>query len=188
MTATIATLKSEFDKLIPSLEADYINFVTKQLEALLKNYTQKELRQLGNSWHRDGYTYRNFRRFMCNAEQEAAVAAGDEYAGSFYKEPDAVHHGRIAKEAVNYARDQVDSFILKLSRKFGDLTNVVIHFADTGALECTITGEQAGHKVFIQQDRIINTSKNGRPFHQWPARLTVDGKRMSEAAWKKLVA
>jgi hypothetical protein len=29
-------------------------------------------------------------------------------------------------------------------------------------------------------------SKYGNPFHQWPALIRVDGKRLSEAAFKKL--
>lgn len=193
MTATLATLKTEFDKLIPALEADYIAFVTNQLERLLKTYDDTALRNLANSWHQDGYIYRNLRRFLCNVEQQRAIANGEAdtrftYGASYRKILNGIDHAHVAKEATAYARDQVDSFIFKLTRKFGDLTNVTVHFADTNALECTITGEQAGHKVYIQQDRIINTSKNGKPFHQWPARLTVDGKRVSEAAWKKLVA
>lgn len=36
------------------------------------------------------------------------------------------------------------------------------------------------------QDRIFNVISKGTLYNQWPARIYIDGKRISEAAYKRL--
>ncbi len=190
MTATIATVSSEFAKFAPALEADFVQYVTKGLERILEKYpTGPEQRKLSSSWGPDGAFYRAFghRHLTVKAWREAA-AAGEYVVRSARDAYDMVDVESVEKASKSYAKDQIAKFVMKLNRKLGELVNVEVDFADFNGYNCEIRGEAAdGKKVRVEQNRILNFSKNGNPFHQWPARIYVDGKKVSEAAFKKMV-
>lgn len=179
MTATIATFSTEFNKFAPELEKDYIDQVTKLLSRILEKYpTRKDQNGLSSSWAADGYVYRTLGyRFLTRAD--GSNRSSDPY--------DAIDTEYLTKQAKQYAADQIAAFVFKLNKKLGALTDVEVKFASFGNFTCYITGKLGDKVVSVDQNRIINVSKNGNPFHQWPALIRVDGKRVSEAAFKKLV-
>jgi hypothetical protein len=91
----------------------------------------------------------------------------------------------IAKEGMRYAEDTIAEFNAKIERKVSGLKNVTVK--NINSAEFVITGTHAdGQTVSIVQRHIINVSKLGTPFNQFPARIRIDGKAISEAAYNKL--
>ena len=93
----------------------------------------------------------------------------------------------IGEIAARYADDVFAAMIGKLSRKIGavdSVTSVTMYGHD----QFTVVATMGDRTVRVQQSRIINVSPKGKPFHQWPARIYVDGAAISEAKFKKLAA
>ena len=87
-----------------------------------------------------------------------------------------------------YAQDQAELFadelIAKVNAKAGELTDSKV-LRVSGA-NFRITGMKGDKKVMIEQNQIINVSVKGKLFNQFPARIYVDGKFYSAAAFKKI--
>ena len=88
-----------------------------------------------------------------------------------------------------YAQEQAELFadelIAKVNVKAGELTDSKV-LRVSGA-NFRITGGMKGDKkVMIEQNQIINVSVKGKLFNQFPARIYVDGKFYSAAAFKKI--
>ena len=173
----INDLTATFDALKPGVAADFERFVTDALTRIIAaNPTREAQTKLANSWGTDANLFRAFRSLLGSertADGRHIIATG----------PDAE---RVAKAAKQYADDQIASFTMKLVRKLGDLTNVEIKNIDLSGFQFLITGFLGERKVSVEQNRIINVSVKGNPYHQWPALIYVDGKKVSEAQFKKL--
>jgi hypothetical protein len=91
---------------------------------------------------------------------------------------------RVAAKANEYAEDVAEMMQGKIMSKAGQLDNPEVKALDGGRFH--LAGEIGGKPVRIEQNIILNWSKYGTPFNQFPARITVDGKAMSEAEFKKL--
>jgi hypothetical protein len=74
--------------------------------------------------------------------------------------------------------------IAKVNVKAGELTDSKV-LRVSGA-NFRITGMKGDKKVMIEQNQIINVSVKGKLFNQFPARIYVDGKFYSAAAFKKI--
>ena len=87
-----------------------------------------------------------------------------------------------------YAQEQAELFadelIAKVNVKAGELTESKV-LRVSGA-NFRITGMKDDKKVMIEQNQIINVSVKGKLFNQFPARIYVDGKFHSAAAFKKI--
>lgn len=92
----------------------------------------------------------------------------------------------LAKCAAEYAEATIQSFVAKLTKKLGALTDVEVRRADGATF--VITGKLGDKAVRVEQSQIFKVSPRGTFFHQWPARIYVDGKFTPEAAFKKLAA
>ncbi len=95
-----------------------------------------------------------------------------------------INEDKIEQESKVYAEQQVATLIHKLLRKIGNLNSVAVHKLRVGSMEFSMSGELNGRKVSIHQSRIINVSVNGTTFHQWPARIYVDDKLVSEDQYR----
>lgn len=86
--------------------------------------------------------------------------------------------------AIKYADDTIAEWIAKIKSKIGLLENATIENMNN----CTfkISGTKNDYKVEIIQDMIINYSKYNKPFNQFPARIYINNKAISEAKFKKL--
>ncbi len=91
---------------------------------------------------------------------------------------------RVAKSAAAYADATIEAWAGKIATKMGEVEGATIHHLDGAAFR--ITGTLAGKRVGIDQNMILNVSSKGLPFNQFPARIYVDGKFTSEAAWKRM--
>lgn len=174
---TIQNLIPTFDALKPALAADYVQQVTKIVERLCEQYSEREMRRLSTSYSTDGTLYRAFRYHIIIWDERRMLT-----------ERGRVNHQSIAIAAQRYADEQIAAFTSKLTKKLGDLTEVEIRDIDIGGFQFFITGRKGDAQVRVEQSRIINFSKLGKPYHQWPAIIYVDGKKVSEAAFKKLAA
>ena len=91
---------------------------------------------------------------------------------------------KLAAYADNAAHSLVTAWIGKIEQKVGELESPeVCHVNDYAYL---ITGTRNGQEVTIDQNMIINVSKRGVMFNQFPARITLDGKKISAAAYAKM--
>jgi hypothetical protein len=88
--------------------------------------------------------------------------------------------------AKTWAQSEIAAAAKKLSTKVGRLVRVKV----TGAPErgyFTLTGGHPnGAFVRVEQDRILNVSGKGTLYNQWPARIYVDNRLISEAAYKRI--
>jgi hypothetical protein len=92
----------------------------------------------------------------------------------------------LKKCAAEFARLSVEDFVAKLTKKLGSLTDVEVRRADGGTF--VITGKLGDVNVLVEQNQVFKVSAQGTPFHQWPARIYVNGKFTPEASFKKLAA
>ena len=85
-----------------------------------------------------------------------------------------------------WATAELDAACAKLVAKVGDLKHVKISGApERGTF--TLVGHHASYAtVRVEQTRILKSSGKGTLFNQWPARIYVDGKFVSEAAYKQI--
>lgn len=93
---------------------------------------------------------------------------------------------RLASDAAQYATDVVESWKIKIAAKLGELESAEVK--NMGGMQFNITGTKHGRQVQIEQTVILKTSPKGKLFNQFPARIYVDNKFTSEAAFKRLAA
>lgn len=176
-------IKQAFDAFKPAIAADYTRWVTATYDRLLAAYGptfRSGSTRLSNHYGRDGGSYRAIRSFIKHADDSRfdSPAVG-------------INTDRLAKSATQYADEQVDGMTAKLNRKLGDLAEVTVPTLDTSRVEFVIlgllhSGTPGARIVRCEQSRVMNVSPKGNPFHQWPARIYVDGKFTSEKQFKTL--
>lgn len=171
MTTAFATAFADY---APILVADFVRYYTRVVESLIESYDGK-LMGLGNMGTQDGARYRAARGYI----QSEGTTPGTMRAIG-------VNTKRLALDADTYAAATIASFVAKLTKKLESLSDVEVLRANGDNF--VITGKLGSRNVSVHQDRIMNTSPKGMLFHQWPARIYVDGKFTSEAAFKKLEA
>ena len=174
-----ATFATEFAKLAPAIAADYVAYVERLHAAMLAQHgSYSALRSL-RSFNLGRYEYN--RLAMVRRYLNSSALNG-------YTSPEpGMNREFLAKEAAQYADDQIASFVAKLSKKLGDLTHVEVKRAND-SFECVVTGRMGEHAVSVVQNQKGVCNSHGTYFHQWPALIYVDGKRMTEAAFKALAA
>lgn len=174
--AKINDIIIKFDELKPGLAADFTASVTRSVEQLIAKY-EGELDSLYSQWSSDANTYRAVRSFIKydsnSFRNRRAIGIETEY---------------LAKQAAQYADDQIAAFTSKLVRKLGALDEVEIRGLNVNAFTFDIIGKLGGRRVRVEQNRIINVSPKGNLFHQWPALIYVDGRKTSEKVFKELGA
>lgn len=95
-----------------------------------------------------------------------------------------INEAKLDDIAEQYANTTVLSWKAKIDEKVGCLDDATVRRLD--GCRFSISGMRAGRLVRIEQDMILNTSPKGLLFNQFPARIYVDGKFTSAAAYKKL--
>lgn len=92
----------------------------------------------------------------------------------------------LAVGATRYADEVVKAWAGKIARKMGELEDA--HVGRMGDVAFRITGRRGGKDVCIEQQMIFAVSHLGTPYNQFPARLYVNTKFTSEAAYKRMFA
>jgi hypothetical protein len=168
------------------------------LTALLQQATPSIVKQYKNRVH---YTYENLVRVMggtnfnsvynrkeifqfraiagclINRQQSNLGCAPSDYR---------VDEQRIDEVAARHAEATIIEWAMKITAKVNELTNHEVFAMDSTSF--TIRGHRNGHAVVIEQQMIINVSSRGILFNQFPARIYVDGKFISEAKYKTMFA
>jgi hypothetical protein len=175
--AKIENIAAEFDAMVPSIAEDFKGWVTRQLERILNRYNKAQLQQLGDSWTSDGGIWRQLRHYTYMVDENGEKTT--RYTMNYR-----IDHARIEAASLRYAQDQVNVFKTKLMTKLADLTD--IHQLHLSGLNFSFQGMLGEQRVRVEQTTVLKCSKNGKLFNQWPCRIYVNGKFMSEAAFKKL--
>ena len=96
-----------------------------------------------------------------------------------------INKNKLQKKAHDHAKASVDQWKDKIISKLEHLDNISIARLDN-ACGFLISGCRDGRQVEIQQQMILNfRSSTGTIFNQFPSRIYVDGKSMSENKYKK---
>ena len=97
-----------------------------------------------------------------------------------------IDEDRLEKAAKQYADDVSAAWLSKIQAKLGELDSADVRsFGNCGFV---ITGTKAGKSISIEQHMILNVSAKGTLFNQFPARIYLESKFISEAKFKKLAA
>lgn len=127
------------------------------------------------------YNCHNFARSFSQLVAPVIDRAGERFYGDCV-----INEEKLARRAAQYAEAAVAQWKDKIDAKLGDLENVTVkHFAGCNYL---ITGWRNGKSVAIDQDVIVKSSTKGLLFNQFPARIYVDRKFISEAKYKAMFA
>jgi hypothetical protein len=157
-----------------SIKADFIKWATREATRLIETYGAA-ISRLSGKWGQDGQLYRYLRSFI---------------KSDFYQtELPTLRGEAIESGAQRYADEQIDSFTYKLTRKLENrVREIVIADIDTSHFTFTVYGKTAARAdVRIDQQRVFKVSSKGTPFHQWPARIYVEGSFVPEATFVKNV-
>lgn len=99
-----------------------------------------------------------------------------------------INEARLKDYVQKWAANELESAVQKLVSKVPDLHDVRVASASDAGSWFTVTGTRAdGSRVSVDQSRILNVSSRGKLFNQWPARIYVNGKLTSEAAYHKAI-
>ncbi len=166
-------LKESMLMYAPALSADYEDYVRRQFKAIIGDLGP-ELKGVYSSsrWARP------FQAIRDSIHQEVAPSGRT----STYS----LDNTKLKHNAKRYGEQVSLEWYGKLREKLGELENVAVSPPNRGG-DVVVTGEHKGDKVRIDQQRIFKVSQLGTPFHQFPARIYVNDKFMSEAAYKKVV-
>lgn len=108
--------------------------------------------------------------------------------GTQTNSPVYIDDAKLATFVANWADMELAAAVEKLASKVGSLDNVTVDHASYGAEWFTVTGARSnGDTVTIVQNQTINVSCKGKLFNQWPALIYVNGKKVSEAQYKRMV-
>jgi hypothetical protein len=171
----ITAIAESFDALVPAMAADYRAHIHRQIDRLEARHGN-----VGSIPRRDEGAMSaaaGIRTFMDAAEGEVVRRPSS---------PLVRNSDRIADFAERQARDVVAAFVQKLERKLGDLDHVEMTRTDGAAF--TLTGTLGGRRIRVEQTVVFKASSRGRPFHQFPARIYVDGRFTPEADFQRLAA
>ena len=95
-----------------------------------------------------------------------------------------INEEQLQEEGEKYADTVIKTWKAKIEYKLGEIDNADCKRINSTSF--TITGEKFGKSVKIEQQMIVNVSKLGTLFNQFPARIRYDGKAISEKEFQKL--
>lgn len=159
----------------PDLKARYKQNVRNTYDGLAKKYgpTFKDI-------FKNYYDYRIYQSILTSLKQKENPNRKPWEEGEYV-----IDEGRLEKNADDNATFVIQKWHFKIDSKIGELDNATCKQLDSTSF--LITGERWGKSVEIKQDAIINRSKYGVPFYQYPARITYDGKAMSESEYARML-
>jgi len=172
-----------------ALEAEKVNAAA-EFEKYIREYWAAFVAEFGDdTWALDKWSYDftsrgeyfSRRRRVVYGFMRAHKTTEDYFGPSIQ----VLDEAAVAKAAAEYANQTIDQMIAKLEGKTGGLSEVEIVSISPGALEVNLRGKRGADLVTIEQRKILNMSSHGTLFNQYPALIYVNGKRFSEAAFKR---
>ena len=169
----MSDLQTALEAFRPQIAARYEGFVRGRFAAMLADHPG--LKGVGNSYHYGRTWYHTISQYVdMNWKRIDNQNVSDPK----------INDADLAQGAAKYAEAVTTAWQAKIEQKLGELENATVQrMAD---VSFTITGTKNGHKVVITQSMIVNVSSKGTMFNQFPALIYVDGKKISEAAYKRL--
>lgn len=160
-------IQAALDTLRPQLAADFERRARNVFEAVVKEFGPALQGIYNSSWI---HSYNTFLRDSV------------EHAGTRISSPAFLNDEKLKAVADRKAHLSAQAWREKIEAKLQNVTDVEI--VSHHGCRFAISGQRNGHKVFIEQDMIVNVSSRGTLFNQFPARLYLDGKKVSEKAYK----
>jgi hypothetical protein len=172
-------LRAEFEAQAPQLEADFIKYVKGWFENTFAKYEGK-IPAYPSASKYSKYEYQNIAqlRQYCNI-----VAADGDRSGR--NSTLSLNEAHLAKVAKQYGEEAAVQWFYKTNAKLGKLDDATL-VNDNQHGYVVVKGTRDGKEVVLRQQRVGKTNQHGTYFHQFPALLYVDGKKTTEAAYKKL--
>ena len=93
----------------------------------------------------------------------------------------------LLRKAKAYGEEAALDWFRKTDAKLGDVTEIEVPHSRSGG-HMVVTGKRVDRAIRLEQQRILKSSPKGKLFHQFPARIYVDGKFTPEAAYVRLFA
>jgi len=174
-------MKEAMLKYAPELAKDYREFILRQFKAM-QDDLGPGLAGVYSS-HKWGRVFSGLRRNIKKDHPEGRpshVLSSRDYDAVPY----VISEEALAQNAEKYGEEVALTWYNKMQSKVGGLSNVSV--TDPASGWVILTGNHGKDKVQVRQQRIINVSSRGTPFHQFPALIYVNDKFLSEAAYKKL--
>ncbi len=164
----------------PSLAEDYKKYARKTFDEAVEKFgaTLKGIHK-DKMWHR---IYAEMRPYLTITHP----LEGTRYSQEWWDDSKhSIDDDKLNSIAKKYGEDTALNWFGKMKSKLGELSEVSVSDPRGGG-EVTIVGKHGTDKVEIFQHTIINRTMYGEPFHQFPARIYVNGKFYSENDYKKL--
>lgn len=172
---TTAQITATITPMHQTVAARYTATTTATYTDLTARYgTGNDLTGLGSKWGYDGDLYRSISNHLTNT-------------GTHPVRNYVIDTPRLARAADAYATATIDALIAKLAAKLEGVT-VTAMAADPAAFTATVEGTVNGHAVRLVQKLVVNCSSRGKFFAQFPAVISIDGKKSSAAALTRLAA
>ena len=175
MRAMAETVTQAMTALIPELTADYAAWLRRDAAHTLAE-NDNRLSFTANDGE-GAYFARQRARLVCRPHRTADDLSGRNITWS-------IDDAKIEKLAAMSAEAAAMEFARKLSEKLAGVEDVTVDMRGGGVFN--IMGRVGGRTVRLEQRRIIKVSSKGNPFHQWPARIYVDGQFTPEATFRKM--
>lgn len=169
-------LKAAFEAQAPDLAAEFESYMRSTYAALQKNFPDGVPAYLES---RSPYRHEvALLQTVCDIRRkEPAVIGSMDHIM-------VLDEGALTSRAEAYGLSTALQWFYKTNQKLGDLQSPVLVKDRDGYVH--VKGERDGKKVELVQQRIINVSPLGKLFHQFPSRIYLDGKFMTEEAYAKL--
>lgn len=174
-------LKETMLQYVPELEQDYKEFVREKLKLMQGNLGPALPRV-----HSSHKWVRLFQSIRGNLRKDHPTGGSGLSFLVYDTIPYIVAESALERNAKAYGERVALEWYNKMTSKLGDTS--VTHVSEpTRGGDLIIKGRLSGSDIRLEQQRIINVSSRGLLFHQFPARIYVDGKFMSEAVYKRLM-
>ena len=175
-----AVLKAAFLGLAPDIALDYVNQVRRVYAYVAATYPDGKVPAYPKHSSKHFSVIRTLLSDACLFVQPPRVSGVQEDAYLVLEEE------KLLRVAKKYGDEVSLTWYAKTNEKLGGVADVAV--SDHKGGELSVTGDLGGKRIDLSQQRIIKSSPRGNLFHQFPARIYVDGKFTTEAAFKKMVA
>jgi hypothetical protein len=170
-------LRSAFEARAPELAADWTAWMRRVYDRLFRDYNGQI-----PSWvdykNPDRYAITIMMREVCSVVNTKNTPINPLHILIMNEET-------LVQKANKYGDDVATQWFYKTSEKLGKLEDAEV-VADSGG-HVIVRGKRNGKAIEMRQQRILKCSSKGVLFHQFPARIYVDGKFITEAAYAELM-
>lgn len=163
---------------VPQLQEEYISWVRRSY-ARIAEANGGVVQESVPAWSSNYFVINYLLRPVCDAVGGGIALRLDRKL--------VINEVDLAKVAAKWAEAAALEWYGKIVSKLGEVESIVEHAAPSRS-DLRLSGVKAGREFRLEQQRIMKSSPKGRVFNQFPARLYVDGKFVSEAAFKKMFA